>query len=54
VRGIGLDRAAAPLLLGALSGALSGCAVLDRDAHADALAEPVHLHRQLVEPVASC
>jgi hypothetical protein len=37
------------LLSGALSGALSGCAALDRDAHADALAEPAHLHRQFVD-----
>ncbi|MFC5431668.1 alpha/beta hydrolase family protein [Paraburkholderia denitrificans] len=29
--------------------ALPGCAALDRDAHADALAEPAHLHRQLVD-----
>nr|WP_240655548.1 alpha/beta hydrolase [Paraburkholderia phosphatilytica] len=31
------------------AGALSGCATLDRDAHADALAEPAQLHRQLVD-----
>jgi hypothetical protein len=38
-----------PLLPLLLFGALSGCAALDRDAHADALAQPAHLHRQLVD-----
>ena len=32
-----------------LLGVLSGCTVLDPDAHADALAEPAHLRRQLVD-----
>jgi pimeloyl-ACP methyl ester carboxylesterase len=32
-----------------LLGALSACAALDPDAHANALAEPAHLHRQLVD-----
>jgi len=37
-----------PLVPLLLLGPLSGCAALDRDAHADALAEPAHLRRQLV------
>jgi hypothetical protein len=40
---------AAAALLAILIGALAGCATLDPGAHAESLAEPAHLHRELVD-----
>lgn len=37
------------LVASALSLVLPGCAALDPDAHADALAEPAHLHRETLD-----
>jgi hypothetical protein len=48
-RGLGLRAFLAAFALLSLLGALTGCAALDPDAHANALAEPAHLHRQLVD-----
>lgn len=39
----------AAALLAILIGALAGCAALDPSAHAEALAEPAHLHRELMD-----
>lgn len=41
--------AAAALLVLPLLGALAGCAAFDPNAHADVLAEPAHLRRELVD-----
>lgn len=40
---------AATLSVWWLSGTLAGCAALDPDAHADALAQPAGLHRELID-----
>ncbi|WP_242538506.1 alpha/beta fold hydrolase [Trinickia acidisoli] len=45
----GAYRAASALLVLLLAGTLAGCAALDPDAHADALAQPAHLHRESVD-----
>ncbi|TKC88066.1 alpha/beta hydrolase [Trinickia terrae] len=42
-------RAASALLVLLLAGSLAGCAALDPDAHADALAQPAHLQRETVD-----
>lgn len=43
------QRMAAVLSAWWLSGMLAGCAALDPNAHADALAEPAGLHRELID-----